>query len=136
MRNVITQRQVDRNRSNRASSSQDWEHYSSGDFESDSASCFTRNIRNTRMPKGFKLTAEIIKFDGTQDPRLWLEDYLIACNCQGGNHITAMQYLQLMLTGSARGWLQSVPKNSFNTWEEFKDALSRTSWVHIPDQEH
>ena len=34
-----------------------------------------------------------------------------------------MQYLQLMLTGSARGWLQSVPKNSFSTWEEFKDAF-------------
>ena len=87
------------------------------------ASCFTLNIHNTRMPKGFKLTAEIFKFDGTQDPRLWLEDYLIVCNCQGGNQFTAMQYLQLMLTGSARGWLQSIPKNSFSTWEEFEEAF-------------
>ena len=61
MRNFITQRQVDRNRSNRASSSQDLGHHSNGDFESGGASCFTWNIRNTRMPKGFKLTAEIIK---------------------------------------------------------------------------
>ena len=81
MRNYITQRQVDRNRSNRASISQDLGHHSSGDYESGGASCFTWNIHNTRMPKGFKLTAEIIKFDGTQDPRLWLEDYLVACNC-------------------------------------------------------
>ena len=28
-----------------------------------------------------------------------------------------------MLTGSARGWLQSIPKNSFSTWEEFKEAF-------------
>ena len=65
MRNFITQRQVDRNRSNRASSSQDLDHHSNGDYEPGGASCFTLNIRNTRMPKGFKLTVEIIKFDET-----------------------------------------------------------------------
>ena len=82
-RNLITQSQVDRNRSKRASSSQDQEHYSNGSYEPGGTSCFTLNIRDMRMPNGFKLTAEIVKFDGTQDPRLWLEDYLIACNCQG-----------------------------------------------------
>ena len=122
-RNYITQKQVDRNRSNQASSSQDFDNHSNNNYEPSGASWFTLNIRNSRMPKGFKLTTEIVKFDGRQDPRLWLEDYLIACNCQGGNQITAMQYLQLMLTRSAREWLQLIPKNSFSTWEEFEEAF-------------
>ena len=88
--NYITQKQVDRNRSNRESSSQDFDLHSNNNYEPGGASCFTLNIHNTRMPKGFKLTAEIVKFDGTQDPRLWLEDYLIACNCQVENQITTM----------------------------------------------
>ena len=89
-RNYIMQKQLDRNHAKRASNTEDQEHYSSGSYEPGGASCFTLNIRDTRMPKGFKLRAEIAKFDGTQDPRLWLEDYLIACNCQGGNMCTAM----------------------------------------------
>ena len=28
-----------------------------------------------------------------------------------------------MLTGSARGWLQTQPKNSFNSWEQFEEAF-------------
>ena len=63
-----TQKQLDRNRAKRASSTQDQEHYSSGSYEPGGASCFTLNIRDTRMPKGFKFTAEIAKFDGMQDP--------------------------------------------------------------------
>ena len=117
------QKQVDRNHSKRASRSQDQEHYSNGSYEPGGTSCFTLNIRNTQMPQGFKLIDKIVKFDGTQDPRLSLEDYLIAWDCQGGNTTTAMQYLQLMLTGSTRGWLQSIPKNFFNTWEQFEEAF-------------
>ena len=78
------------------------------------------------MPKGFKLTAEAVKYDGKQDPRLWLEDYLIACSCQGGTSTTAMQYIQLMLTGSARGWLNTQPKNAFWTWDEFAEAFVKS----------
>ena len=86
---MITQKQVDCNRSKRASSSQEQEHYSNGSYEPGGASFFTLNIRNMRMLKGFKLIAEIVKFNGMQDPRLWLEDYFIAYNCQGGNTTTA-----------------------------------------------
>ena len=95
-------------------------------FESCGAACFSFNIRDTRMPKGFKLTAGTPKYDGKQDPRLWLEDYLIACTYQGGTSTTAMQYIQLMLTDSARGWLTSQPKDSFKTWEEFQDTFIKS----------
>ena len=75
---------------------------------------------------GFKLTAETPKYDGKQDPRDWLDDYLIACSCQGGTSTTAMQYIELMLTGSARGWLNTQPKDAFSTWDEFKDAFVKS----------
>ena len=127
VRNYITQKQIDHNRSNRASSSQDFDHHSNNNYEPGGASCFTLNIRNTRMPKGFKLTAEIVKFDGTHDLRLWLDDYLIACNCQGCNRITAMQYLQLMLTGQHAGGYSRYPRILSAHGKNLRRCLSRTS---------
>ena len=117
-RNVVTQRRIDRARRLREAGLLDDE-----DHEPRGAPCFSINIRNTKMPKGFKLTAETQKYDGKQHPRDWLDDYLIACSCQGGNSTTAMQYIQLMLTGSARGWLNTQPKDAFRTWEEFRTAF-------------
>ena len=55
--------------------------------------CFTREIRETRGPKKFKLMAETPKYDGSQEPRAWLDDYLIAVRFQRGHKITAMQYI-------------------------------------------
>ena len=61
------------------------------------------------MPRKFKLGAEIKKFDGTQNPKTWLKDYLLAVKCQKGTKKTAMQYLNLALEGSARTWLENRP---------------------------
>ena len=57
------------------------------------AKCFIRRIRESRMPAGFKLTSETPKYDGLQEPKTWIEDYLTAVQCQGGTRNTAMQYL-------------------------------------------
>ena len=38
--------------------------------------CFTRRVRKTRVPKGFKLPHDQHKYDGSQEPTLWLSDYL------------------------------------------------------------
>jgi hypothetical protein len=37
--------------------------------------CFTRRVRRMRVPKGFKLPHDQQKYDGSQDPKLWLSDY-------------------------------------------------------------
>jgi hypothetical protein len=37
---------------------------------------FTRRVRKTRVPKGFKLPHDQQKYDGSQEPTLWLSDYL------------------------------------------------------------
>jgi hypothetical protein len=69
-RNIITQARVDNSR-------YAWreENYEDDEKEID-ALCFTRRIRKTRVPKGFKLPHDQEKNDGSQEPTLWLSDYL------------------------------------------------------------
>jgi hypothetical protein len=66
------------------------------------ALCFTRRVRRTRVPKGFKLPHNQQKYDGSQEPTLWLSDYLQVVQILGGTRATKMQSLQLHLTGAAR----------------------------------
>jgi hypothetical protein len=55
--------------------------------------CFTRRVRRTRVPKGFKLPHDQQKYDGLQEPMLWLSDYLKAVQILRGTRATAMQSL-------------------------------------------
>ena len=52
--------------------------------------CFTRRVRKTRVPSGFKLPDNYKKFDGLQDPEDWLVDYLETVKLMGGTKATAM----------------------------------------------
>jgi hypothetical protein len=56
------------------------------------ASCFTRR---TLVPKGFKLSHDQQKYDGSQEKRSWLSDYLQAVRILGGSKETRMKSLQL-----------------------------------------
>jgi hypothetical protein len=55
--------------------------------------CFTRSVRRMRVPKGFKLPHDQQKYDGSQEPKLWLSDYLQAVQILGGTRATEMQSL-------------------------------------------
>jgi hypothetical protein len=55
------------------------------------ALCFTRRVCRTRVPIGFKLLHDQQKYDGSQEPKLWLADYLQAIKIQGGTRAMAMQ---------------------------------------------
>jgi hypothetical protein len=86
---------------------------------------FTRRVRRTRVPKGFKLTHDQQKYDGSQEPTLWLSDYLQAVQILGGTRATAMQSLQLHLTGAARSWLNTLPNDSIGSWGELESQFTR-----------
>jgi hypothetical protein len=49
----------------------------------------------------------------------WLSDYVTAVDIAGGNKRTAVRYTPLMLTGSARTWLNSLPALQINSWHDF-----------------
>jgi hypothetical protein len=67
------------------------------DYEDDEkemgAPCFTRRVRITPVPKGFKLPHDQQKYDGSQEPQSWLSDYLQAVKILGGTRETTMQSL-------------------------------------------
>jgi hypothetical protein len=87
--------------------------------------CFTRRVRRTRVPKGFKLPHDQQKYDGSQEPKFWLSDYLQAVQILGGTRATAMQSLQLHLTGAARSWLSTLPDDSIGSWGELESRFAR-----------
>jgi hypothetical protein len=105
-RNIIAQARVNKSR-------HAWreENYKDDDKEM-GALCFTRRVRKTRVPKGFKLPHDQHKYDGSQEPTLWLSDYLQAVQILGGAKATAMQSLQLHLAGASRSWLNTLPNES------------------------
>jgi hypothetical protein len=118
-RNIIAQARV--NNSHYA-----WKEENYEDDEKEmGALCFTRRVRKTRVPKGFKLPHDQEKYNGSQEPTLWLLDYLQALQILGGITATAMQSLQLHLTGAARSWLNTIPNDSIGSWGELENQFAR-----------
>jgi hypothetical protein len=105
-RNIITQARV--NNSRYAWREENYED----DKKEMGALCFTCRVRKTRVPKGFKLPHDQEKYDRSQEPTLWLSDYLQAVQILGGTRATAMQSLQLHLTDAVRSWLNTLPNDS------------------------
>jgi hypothetical protein len=69
-RNIITQARVNRSR-------YEWDEGKYEDEEKEmGVLCFTRRVHRTQVPKGFKLPHDQQKYDGSQEPELWLSDYL------------------------------------------------------------
>jgi hypothetical protein len=71
-RNIIAQARV--NKSRHACKEENYED----DEKEMGALCFTHRVRKTRVPKGFTLPHDQQKYDGSQEPTLWLSDYLQA----------------------------------------------------------
>jgi hypothetical protein len=118
-RNIIAQARVDKSR-------HAWREQNYEDNDKDmGALCFTCRVRKTRVPKGFKLPHDQSKYDGSQEPTLWLSDYLQAVQILGGTKATAMQSLQLHLTGAARSWLNTLPDESIGSWGELESQFAR-----------
>jgi hypothetical protein len=86
---------------------------------------FTQRVRRTRVPKGFKLPHDQQKYDGSQEPTLWLSDYLQAVQILGGTRATTMQSLQLHLTSAARSWLNTLPNDFIGSWGELQSQFAR-----------
>jgi hypothetical protein len=82
--------------------------------------CFGPRIRNEPFPAKFGLPRDMPKYTGAVKPEDWLSDYVTAVDIAGGNKRTAVCYAPLMLTGSARTWLNSLPALQINSWHNFQ----------------
>ena len=84
--------------------------------------CFTNEVMDHEFPEGFK-PVNVVSYDGTTDPAVWIEDFLLQIHIACGDDLHAIKYLPLKLKGPARHWLNSLPANSIGSWENLADAF-------------
>ena len=88
-----------------------------------------------QFPEGFK-PVNIESYDGTTDPAVWIEDFLLHIHMAHGDDLHAIKYLPLKLKGPARHWLNSLPAESISCWEDLEAAFFdnfQGTYVRPPD---
>jgi hypothetical protein len=81
--------------------------------------CVQPGIRTTSFPQRFRQPTSIDKYTGEIDPRVWLNDYRLAC--QLGDATTdevIIRNLLLHLVNSARTWLEHLPPSQIHNWDD------------------
>jgi hypothetical protein len=135
-RNDITESRINRACIERGSRRRDDEGEYDDDYEDEDedeeelsgAVCFSRRVRKTYVLKGFKLPMDKIKYEGVQEPEVWLDEYLQTIRVQGGTKATAMRSLQLFLSRPIRSWLRKMPEGSIEHWDDLHDRFTRNFW--------
>ena len=82
-------------------------------------------IRATTYPKGLRIDKTIKPYNGTARTETWLQDYSEAIHIVGGNPNVAVKYLSLMLTGTARQWIDDLSEKSICNWLDMHEAFTK-----------
>ena len=72
-----------------------------------------------QIPEGFK-PINIESYDGTTDPAVWIEDFLLHIHMARGDDLHAIKYLPLKLKGPAWHWLNSLSTGSISCWVDLE----------------
>jgi hypothetical protein len=130
LRHGLAQNRVDsghaRRDARRFEEEHDLEAFGGNDDGLCGAECFSLLIRSTPLLKGTKLSDSVIKFNGQQDPRIWLDDFITTVTIGGGSRDNALQLLLLHLKNNARAWLNNLAPDSIRSWEDFWQAFIAT----------
>jgi hypothetical protein len=51
---------------------------------------------------------------------MWIDTYLMAMGIASHNELLATCYLPLLVDGNARQWLNTLPKDIFDCWDEMR----------------
>jgi hypothetical protein len=80
---------------------------------------FSREIRAAAFPQRFRQPTTIVKYNGETDPRVWLNDYRLACQLGGAtSDEVIIRNLPLHLGDSARTWLEHLPASQIHNWDD------------------
>ena len=74
------------------------------------------------FPEGFK-PVNIETYDGTTDPRVLIDDYILHIHMARGDDLHAIKYLPLKIKGPTRHWHKGLPESSIGSWEDLEDAF-------------
>jgi hypothetical protein len=71
------------------------------------------------FPQRFRQPTTIVKYNGEADPRVWLNDYRLACQLGGATSDEAIICnLPLHLTDSTWTWLEHLPASQIHNWDD------------------
>jgi hypothetical protein len=71
------------------------------------------------FPQCFRRPTSIIKYNRETDPRVWLNDYRLACQLGGATtDEVIIRNLPLHLDDSARTWLEHLPASQIHNWDD------------------
>jgi hypothetical protein len=80
---------------------------------------FSREIRAAAFPQRFRQPTTIVKYNGETDPRVWLNNYRLACQLGGAtSDEVIIRNLPLHLSDSARMWLEHLPASQIHNWDD------------------
>jgi hypothetical protein len=58
-------------------------------------------------------------------PNIWLEDYRLTCKAGGAdNNFFIIQFLPIYLANTSRSWLDHLPRNTIDCWEDLKEIFT------------
>jgi hypothetical protein len=80
---------------------------------------FSREIRTVSFPQRFRQPTSIDKYTRETDPRVWLNDYRLACQLGGTTtDEVIIRNLPLHVADSARTWLEHLPASQIHNWDD------------------
>jgi hypothetical protein len=86
---------------------------------------FESNVRDVGFPRCFRAPNNIIKYDGKTNPSVCLEDYRLTCRAGGVDiDLFIIQFLPIYLADTSRAWLDHLPKNLIDCWEDLKEIFT------------
>jgi hypothetical protein len=64
-------------------------------------------------------------YDGKTNPSVWLEYYHLTCRAGRANDdLFMIQVLPIYLADSSRVWLDHLPRNIINSWDDFREIFT------------
>jgi hypothetical protein len=80
---------------------------------------FSREIRAAAFPQCFRQPSTIVKYNGETDPRVWLNDYRLACQLgRTTNDEVIICNLPMHLGDAAQTWLEHLPASQIHNWDD------------------
>ena len=80
---------------------------------------FSRAICAALFPAQSRQPANLTKYSGETNPKLWLVNYHLACQLGGmDDDQLIIRNLPLLLSDSARAWLEHLPPSQIHDWRD------------------
>ncbi|XP_021309076.1 uncharacterized protein LOC110432630 [Sorghum bicolor] len=83
---------------------------------------FSSHLRQVIWLRNFKLE-KLKKYDGKENPENWITLYEIAVQSATGDERVMANYFPVVLNQVGHQWLLGLRENSFNSWEELRQAF-------------